>query len=268
MQSRETMLTLALSVAVAGAALAEEAYDSPSGKVRIEGEFNQMHRLFIGDTVMPLEGYASAWLGERVGNLVLVGMSSGGTACPATFAWLDTTPGKLRLTDTFGTCSDTVEVSHTSETVTVTMPSMDPSRGMVAFDFDGKSVRERVLGLQASGITGEGPEAWIGKGAYDYLTAPENEPQLIELMGWDALDNARRASAISSEAKALQVDGEWLVASGCQRHLCDTNFTAVALHRKTGTPVVALKRDGEEGKLFGKPPSALPAEVRRILTGG
>lgn len=261
-------MTLALSLALTGTALAEEAYDTPSGKVRIEGEFNQTHRLFVGNTVLPLEGYASAWLGDRVGNLILIGMTLGGTACPATFAWLDTTPGKVALSDTFGSCSDTVEVSHDRETVTVTMPSMNASRGMVAFDFDGKTVTERVLGLQASGVTGKGPEAWLGKSAYDYLTAPENEPMLIELMGWDALDDARHASTVSSEANSLREDGAWLVASGCQPHLCDTNFTGVALHLETGTPVVALKRDGEEGKLFGKPPSALPADFRRILTGG
>lgn len=150
----------------------------------------------------------------------------------------------------FGTCSDTVEVTHTRDIVTVTMPSLDASRGMVAFDYGGKQITERLLGLRRSGVSGDSADVWIGRSAYAYLTAPENDAALVALMGWEALDAARNASAISSDDQALSIDGNWLVASGCQPHSCNTSFTAIALHRESGKPLVALKLEGRPAELL------------------
>lgn len=148
------------------------------------------------------------------------------------------------------------------------MPSLDASRGMVAFDYDGKQITERLLGLRPSGVSGDSADAWIDKSAYAYLTAPENEAAVIALMGWEALDAVRNASTISSEDQALSIDGNWLVASGCQPHSCNTSFTAIALHRESGKPLVALKLEGRSAALFGEPAGSLPTELRKVLTGG
>lgn len=257
---------LAAIVALVGApAMAQETFDSPSGVVRVTGEHHS-RVVHVGDTSIPLDsGYAYASLREKVGNLILVSVSYGGNACPAEFRWLDTTPGKVAITESFGTCSDLIKVSHTSEVVTVTMPSMNTSVGRVAYDYDGTTITERMLGLEASGVPEGDIRAWAGKHASDYLGAAENEARLLELMGWDMLAVARNAILITSEV--LDEQAGYLVAGGCKPHDCGDTYGAIALHLETGEPLVAVKEDGALPKLFGKPQGPLPNRIRQVMTG-
>ena len=257
---------LAAIVAMAGApAFGQEIFDSPSGEVRITGE-HHARVVRVGDESISLDsGYAYASLREKVGNLILVSVSYGGNACPAEFRWLDTTPGKVALTDSFGTCSDLVEISYTAEVVTVTMPSMNTSVGRVAYDFDGTTITERMLGLEASGVPEGDVRAWAGKHASDYLGAAENEARLLELMGWDMLAIARNAILITSEV--LEEQTGYLVAGGCKPHDCGDTYGAIALHLETGEPLVAVKEDDASPKLFGMPQGPLPNRIRHVMTG-
>lgn len=260
------LLCLATIAALAGVpTLAQESYDSPSGEVRITGEhFKRVVR--VGDKSFPLDSvYAYASLREKVGNLILVSASSGGNACAADFRWLDTTPGKVAMSQSFGTCSDLVDVSNTPEVVTVTMPSMNVSEGKIAFDFDGKTISKRMLGLESSGVAQGDTRAWAGKYTADYLGAAENEARLIELMGWDMLAVARNAILVTSEVFEEQ-DG-YLVAGGCKPHDCADTYGAVALHIETGEPLIAVKQDGANPELFGKPRGPLPNRIRQVMTG-
>lgn len=259
------LLLLAATAALAGSpALAQEVLDSPSGQVRITGE-TLKKKVVVGDTVLPIDdSYAYASLGEKVGNLILIHVSSGGTGCPGMFQWLDTTPGQVGLTKEFGTCSDLPVVSHTDEVVTVTLPSLDVSKGSIAFDYDGKQITERMLGLESSGVEPGNPKAWEGKYAVEFLGAPENEAALIELMGWEMLDLARNSIVVTSEV--LEPQGEWLVAGGCMPHNCGEAFGAIALHAETGQVLVAIKPDGKPAQLFGKPSGPLPVRIREVMT--
>tara|TARA_Y100000815_G_scaffold258108_1_gene267221 strand:- start:664 stop:1212 length:549 start_codon:yes stop_codon:yes gene_type:complete len=181
---------------------------------------------------------------------------------------LDTTRGALRLSEEFGTCSDRIEVTHDSETATVTMPPLDPSSGPVAYIFDGAQVFERQLPLERSPLAAaaEGdPDAWIGHSPYDYLRAADYEPRLIALMGWETLDALRNAIAVGSQA--MVVEGDWIVGEGCWPHNCAEAYAAIAIHREDGSFIAALKLDGERPRLLGAPRSALPPAVRSVLTG-
>lgn len=260
------LFRFAAILALAGtAAFADESFDSPSGKVHITGSHGQ-RVLHVGNKAFDLGGsVAYASLREKLGNLILVSTSAGGNACAGTFMWLDTTPGRVGLSEDFGTCSDRIEVSHTSEVVTVTMPSMNASRGTIAYDYDGKAVTERMLGLEPAGVSGDDPKAWAGKYAVDYLGAPENEARLIELMGWDMLDVARNSVVVTSEV--LEEQGGYLAAGGCKPHDCGSTYGAIALDLETGEPLVALKQDGAKPKLFGKPRGPLPTRIRKVMTG-
>jgi len=266
MRSAIPALSLIGMLVAAPAAFAQDTYDSPSGAVRIVGGSGEQKSVTVGDQVIPLGDYY-AGLHEKVGNLVLVSISSGGTACPSQFAWLDTTPGKVRISETFGTCSDYAEVSHDNETVTVTMPSLNGSIGNVAFDYDGSRISERQLGLESSETAQAAignPDAWIGESPYEYLTAAEHEADLIATIGWDALDELRKTLVIGSQEMTL--DGDWIVGSGCQPHMCSSDFSAIAIDRESGEFLAAVKRDGERPRLLGSPAGPLPVEIRKVMT--
>lgn len=144
--------------------------------------------------------------------------------------------------------------SHDNETVTVTMPSLNGSIGNVAFDYDGSTISERQLGLESSEIAqaaAGNPDAWIGESPYAAI-------------GWDALDELRRTLVVGSQEMTL--DGGWIVGSGCQPHMCSSDFSAIAIHRESGGFLAAVKRDGERPRLLGSPAGPLPVEIRKVMT--
>ncbi|SFD69593.1 hypothetical protein SAMN04488523_102104 [Sulfitobacter brevis] len=259
------LITFVLTLPVATAA--RDRFSSLSGDVRIVGGAMDIKAVAVGDRVFPLEVSYAAELIDKIGNLILVAIYSGGTGCPAEFAWLNTTPGKVGLSETFGTCADVPEVSYDAETVTVTMNSFDASEGLVAFVYDGEQIERRSLGLVSSDIarTSKGDvNAWIGESPYEYLTAPEHEAEMIANVGWDVLDELRNTMIIGSQE--MIVEGNWIVGSGCQPHMCNTDFAAMALHRGSGNFIAAIKRDGVVPRLIGKPPEALPVTIRKVMT--
>lgn len=246
-------------------ALAADSLPSPSGQVRILGGDMEMKSVSVGGEVFPLNDFRAELL-NQVGNLILIAIYTGGTACPATYAWLDTTPDNLGLTKGFGTCSDLYELSHDSETVTLIMPSFNASEGRVAFVYDGRQVQRRVLGLKSSEIARSAignVDAWLGESPYEFLTARENEAALIKAFGWDTLDDLRNTLVIGSQEMVIE-DG-WIVGKGCRPHMCNTDYGALALHRETGEAIAAIKRDGSRPGLLGTPPDALPGTIRAVL---
>lgn len=261
--------TAAVVAAITAPAYCEtvaDRFDSASGRVEIVGGPSEKKSVAVGPKILPLEDYYASFR-ERAGNLILIETSSGGFACASMFVWLDTTPGRVRLSEPFGTCSDSAEVTDNGASVRVTMPAGNGSAGFVAFDYDGSVVTERLLGLRSSAVAKRAngiPTAWIGQSPYEYVTAPENEANLIDLIGWDDLDALRNSIVVGSQK--MTVDGDWIVGSGCRPHVCNTDFAAIALHKGTGSFVAAIKKDGERPKLLGKPTSALPADVRRVMT--
>ncbi|HLS69258.1 MAG TPA: hypothetical protein VK035_07935 [Kiloniellales bacterium] len=221
----------------------------------------------VGDTIFPLGTHSHAALHTQVGDLVLVTYSTGGNLCPAQFVWLNTAPGSVGLSKTFGTCSEGAEVSRDGKFVTVTMQSSNASVGMVAFDYDGERITERMLGLESSDVAkaaAGNPEAWIGESLHEFLRAAENEAQLISALGWDALDELRHSTVVGSER--LESDGDWITGSGCRPHMCNTDYGALAIHRQTGSLLAALKSSGEKPRLVGEPLGPLPNAIREVMT--
>lgn len=247
------------------AATTEERFSSPSGVVFITGGPMEMKAVSVGGRVIPL-GVHGARLVDKVGNLILIAINHGGMACPISFAWLNTTPADFGFSERFGTCAGEPEISYDRETVTVILSSANASEGRVAFIYDGSKITRQTLGLVSSRIAREAlgnPEVWIDESPYEYLTALEHEAVLIEAIGWNSLDELRRAMTVGSQK--MVVDGNWVVGSGCQAHMCATSYAAIALHRKTGGFIAAIKSDGVAPRLLGKPDEALPHEIRRIL---
>lgn len=232
------ILGACLAAAVHPVAEAAETAGTRAGPARIVAG-PTMARMFVGaaETRFDFEPrYAD--IESKLGDLLLVRLASGGNGCPAMFAWVRATPGQLKVTASFGACSDLAEISHDSETVTVSMPSMKPGEGRAAFVYDGRVVTKRVLGLQPSGAPpAAGAERWIGRQPFELVKAAEWRSRFEALMGAATFLDAQRIINVSSPVRR---DGRWVTGFGCQPHACNSAVGAVAIEIGGDGVVVAL----------------------------
>lgn len=250
---------------LASPVMAEEVYDSPSGSVRM-AELDGQKAVAVGGELLPLGTFSRAYFHARVRDYFLIQYSTGGSACPVEWVWLNTAPGSVGLSESFG-CSEWAEVDFDGKIMTVTMESLNSSEGEVAYDFDGHSITRRVVGLKSNEVAqaaGDDLNAWVGEYAYYYVNAPENEDKLIKALGWNDLDQVRRSITVSSTP--FEVDGDWIVGRGCRPHSCDSHRAAFAIHRSTGSYLVALM-ENKKSRLIGEPIGPLPTHVRAVMTG-
>jgi hypothetical protein len=257
---------IGLAFAVPAVAQDRGRIDTPSGPAVLTVQGTDLVLSIAGQEFL-FEGMLYSSFADRLGDVVLIQLSSGGNACPATYAWLDTRPGSIRLTDEFGTCSDLHEISWDAETVTVSMPSMVPGEGKVAFVWDGKStqIKEVAFAPAATGLPpGGSPAAWAGRFGAELLAAPEWESLLLDLMGQAALDDARR---ILQVGQPFTAQGDWLISTGCQPHQCDETSGAVALNLRDGRLIVALWERGIGPRAWGDLSAGIPPWVVAVIVG-
>ena len=258
---RAATYALVLALSLTGLPLHAERLGD---RVALEGA-RYASRLQLGDRTVDLSQYAFAEVERRLGDLVLIFLATGGTACPGRFVWVHVTTGDERMTEPFGTCSDLAEVTWDSETVTVIMPSMRADApGKVAFVYDGKSAVREVQTGPATIATGPdtGVAALVGTYPGDLVASSEWEAALTALVGAGRIDDARRMLAVSGP---MQAEGDWVTGQGCMQHNCGRAFGALAIHRGDGRMVMALQdRDGPP-QLFGQIDGAVPQAIRAVL---
>ena len=63
------------------------------------------------------------------------------------------------------------------------------------------------------------------------------------------------------------VQGDWLVSTGCQPHMCDITMGAVALHLSDGALLVALWEDGIGPRAWGDLSRGMPPGVAEVMAG-
>ena len=246
------------------AAQAEVVGQSPSGPVEVVPADDGEQQVAVGGEVVPNTSAYLVGVERQVGNLFLLALAPGGNACPSLYAWLDTTPGRVRATETFGTCSDLPDVSWDSETVTVEMPSMDAERPeRVRFLWDGKgAVREVFAGLPSLGIgslTGGGLE---GRHVGDVVRSAELDGALSALLGRAALADARRLIAVA-DAGGMQRFGGWVAGQGCMAHNCGWAEGALAVH-DDGRILVAFDDEGAV-RMWGDARGEVPEPILDVL---
>lgn len=184
----------------------------------------------------------------------MVGLSQGGNACGASYAWVHTTPpDDLRVSEAFGTCNELVGVSHDAETVRVRLKGGEPGKGGdVTFLYDGRTVTRRQEALHPSGGQGNqgGADYWVGRYAFELLHAAELQVPLRAIMGDDALLALQSTVRMTSP---MRIEGDWVIGEGgyvkYQPPLTDNGF--VAMNRTDGRLVVGLRRNGGAPELFG-----------------
>ncbi len=258
-------------VLLAGAALAEPVeapVQTAAGLVEVVATPDGMTRYLTvaGQPFLRDEGYMFVMLFDRQADMILVQVSSGGNACPAEFVWLTARAGDVRVSAPFGTCAEDAQVGGEVPVLTVTMPSMDAAEGFIAFDYDGTTVTDRVVGQVASASPPEaGADPWIGLYPYDLFRGSDWHALLAGLMGEAAYV---RAGDVISLSTPMEVQGDWVVGAGCDKYECDTTRGAVAIHRDDGRVLVALRTPQNGTQLFGEARGPLPAGLRAVMDGG
>ncbi|UYV36313.1 hypothetical protein N4R57_14975 [Rhodobacteraceae bacterium D3-12] len=252
----------------AGAPLARaQTVDSNSrlGPVTIVELSNMQKAVSIGGRVLPLpsEPYL-AYIHARLGDLFLIAVGQGGNGCPAHFVWLHATPGDVRFSEVFGTCSDLADVSYDSETVRVTIPSMKAGEGKVTFVYDGKGpVRELRADVAASGMAAwDDWTFWVGKHPFKMMEAADMRPRFVALMGRGAYRTALARLAVASR---MTQEGDWITGAGGQPHNANVARTAVALNLRDGRLLVATKGEGMPPIMWGHPGGGLPSPIAAIM---
>jgi hypothetical protein len=205
-----------------------------------------------------------AFIEARRGDLLLIALASGGNVCPAEYVWVHATPGDIRTSEVFGTCSDLIEVSHDRDTVRVTMPSMQGDEGDVTFVYNGHGPVERVVvGHSPSGMGPEGgPQFWLGRYPFELIAASDWRPAFLSVMDEAAYGEAQRVISLASP---MRREGEWIVGEGCPKGECDTRGGAVAVHIATGAVMAALWEAGQRARIYGNPGGPLPPTFVNLL---
>lgn len=258
---------LAAFVVAAAPALAQEPVETPLGPTRVEGEaFSEEGlRLLVGDReLLRSTDDMSIWAEASVGDLLLVGLASGGTACAVLWRWVDVRTGEA--TEPFGTCADVAEVREAEDgTAVVTMGSPDPDFPRSDFVFDGAAVVEVPLPQEPAALPPDAPaDGWVGRFAYEPFVASDWRAPLVALLGETGYDLAQEAFGI---AGPFEAQGKWVTGWGCMAHACDILEGALAIHREDGRLLVAISEEGEPPRLWGEPEGPLPPMLAEIMAG-
>ncbi len=218
----------------------------------------------IGNTMLnlPPDAYIADFQ-ARVGDLLLVGYSAGGNACPRLYTWVHATPGDIRRSEEFGTCAELTGVTWDAQTLRVSMPSAEPGQGPVTFIYDGKNpIWVEQAALANSGMAAGDWGFWIGRYPFDFLAAGELQLPLRALMGEAAL---LRAQTLMELANPMEQDGEWVVGRGCKKFSCDQDRVAVAVNIRDGRMLVAMAQADRAPQIWGYAGGFLPLALREIM---
>ncbi len=238
--------------------------DTRAGRAAIVENPDGSKDVVIGTTLVDLPDDAFyAFFEARLGDLLLVLHSPGGNACAGFYTWIHATPGDIRRSESFGSCAEATDISWDSETVRVSMPSLEPGRGPVTYVYDGKGpVRALYQGPQASGMAAGDWDFWIGRYPFEFVGAADLQAPLTALLGAGGLRELQRLMDLSSP---MARDGDWIAGAGCPKATCGQEGAAVAVERQSGRLLVAMRSRGGAGRLWGQTSGALPGVIAEIL---
>lgn len=241
---------------------AQDSVQTRAGLAREVGTYPD-NAAYIGDTRLSLpEGVRYISFPYQIGDLLLISYSFGGNGCPAQFVWAHSVPGAVRLSERFGTCSDSFDVTYNSETVSVSMPSMRTGENhSVTFVYDGRGIREVSGERKQVGVATVA--GWEGRHVSEPIGDADWEAYFLSFMSAADLADARRILQVGIK---MSWDRGWLTASGCQPHNCTDTFGAIAMNGDGSAVIVALWEAETGVRLWGNPKGIpLPTTVGEVL---
>lgn len=135
-------------MAVSSMAFAKDVTKFPLGEISIEDVTVEV-KTAKGKTPIAIdESNMSVSVKKQFTNtakdksLVLLQVSSGGNACPATYMVVEVNAsGAVKSTKEFGTCSDIPEIKYTNDILTLKMPNMESKKSSL-FKYENGVVTE------------------------------------------------------------------------------------------------------------------------------
>ncbi|WP_460274129.1 hypothetical protein [Celeribacter sp. ULVN23_4] len=218
-------------------AVAADRAETASGIAEILplGPF-QTDALYLADEPVDLPQSADHLdIAAQDGDMLLVMLGSGGTACPKMWVYVDASETPAKVSEMFGTCHDDAKVSLTARGIEVVTPSAKPDESAdVTYWIENDAVHESLGPPKSMGYTQV--EEWDGQHPKLLVNDPAWEGRFLATVGPVGLLNLR---ALFEQASWLHWEGEWLVARGCKTDACGYLEGAVALSRD-GQAIVAV----------------------------
>ncbi|MCB1357853.1 MAG: hypothetical protein KDK53_15620 [Maritimibacter sp.] len=256
---RTIVFLLLMFLPVAGTAQTG-GFNTSSGLVQVILGQDQPF-LDVGGRPVELPHWAYyATLEAQFGDWILIGMSPGGRICSGDHVWFLAKPGEMRFSTPFGDCQSLLSLGIRGEEFVATLDGGAPGKDPIAYVFDGRSIREEPGQRGMSGWTaGGGPEFWLGRHPYEFLTSGDTRARLAQFMEPEAL---AAADGIFNKSSGFEMDGDWVVATASS-----SDFSAhgvIALGRD-GMVLVAMKPWGKPVSVHGALSGILPAAIVDLM---
>ncbi|MBW6419046.1 hypothetical protein [Celeribacter sp. PS-C1] len=169
------------------------------------------------------------------GNLLLILLASGGTACPKMWAYVDAGADPVWVSEPFGTCHDNAQAQMTERGIEVISPATDPGQsGDLRYWLEGREIHEARAPSKSLGFTQVAQ--WEGRHPKLLVNDPAWEGRFLAAVGPIGLLELR---ALFEQASVLEWEGDWLVAQGCKANACGHLKGALAM-RRDGHALVAV----------------------------
>lgn len=183
-------------------------------------------------------GYATE--GEAF-DWVVLQTRHGGNMCPHEFVLLKVSASGVQRTDQIGTClGNLVDLRVLPGQLEVELFDSDIRYDRQLFLFTGDSLTQQPVAASASAAMAQGGAdvtRWAGKSLFEVLRDPSEIARFTSIMPADTLEELRRATALPVPA---QLQGGWLIGTGCQRHLCNLTAGLWAIRVADGAPFGAF----------------------------
>ena len=190
-------------------------------------------------------------------------LSQGGNACGAEYVWAMLSDQGVIYSPVFGTCYDSYEIEHLDGAVRVTIPNTEVGAGPVAYLFDGTRLTAEREGLEPIGWSmGEPGDFWAGKYLFDLLDAQEMQAPLNAILDAGELDIVQANAGLGTP---MEVEGDWIVGTACEKFTCETDKLAIAVSRDGSRIALAVTEDGFAPAIYGDTDQPLPAALTDLV---
>ncbi len=177
------------------------------------------------------------------GNLLLILLASGGTACPKMWAYVDAGADPIWVSEPFGRCHDDAQALRTERGIEVISPAIAPGQsGHLLYWLEGRDIHEAQASSMSLGL----PQVaqWEGMSPKLLVNDPAWEAWFLKRVGPVGLLALRD---VFEQASLLSWEGDWLVAEGCKAGECSARLGVLMLHKEGDRLAAAVqRRDGAE----------------------
>ena len=181
---------------------------------------------------------------------VLVEMASGGNSCPWSYSLIDKATGVFRQ---IAPESDRSEVFAECEMLLDVVPEAnlmltyryDTRSHAIGYAWNGYALDEIAIPISRKNAPepsgGEMVTRWDDRDPYEMLSDPVEQLRLLHVISEEQFD---RLSWLMSFRSPALLQGDYLVADGCVKYLCDAENAIIAIRVSDGLPFVRIYDNG------------------------